>query len=132
MTRSYICRRLTTYTEQQLQLFKESLEGNLKNHVADTNRLRVNIQGVEGQCLSTSEVLENLKQDHKAKKSQQVKKRKIDFSETSDETQQHSQKLRKDKDIKRCKKYRRFWEEAFSTQNNMCKQFEVYPKKANC
>ena len=99
----------------------------------DTQKLRVNIQRVESQCLSSSEVLENLKQvDDDAKKSKQLKNRKIDFSEASDETQQHSQKRRKDKDIKRCKKYRRIWKEALSTQNNMWQQFEVYSKNANC
>ena len=90
----------TTYTEQQLQLFKERLDGNLKifystTMLADTQKLRVNIQRVEGQCLSASEVLENLNQLDKVKKSKQLKKRKNNFSETSDETQQHSQKRRK-------------------------------------
>ena len=99
--------------------------------LAKTQKLRVNIQRVESQCLSSSEVLENLKQvDDDAKKSKQLKNRKIDFSEASDETQQHSQKRRKD--IKRCKKYRRIWKEALSTQNNMWQQFEVYSKNANC
>ena len=60
--------------------------------LVDTQKLRVNIQRVESQCLSSSEVLENLKQvDDDAKKSKQLKNRKIDFSEASDETQQHSQ-----------------------------------------
>ena len=101
--------------------------------LADTQKLRVNIQRVESQCLSSSEVLENLKQDDDdAKKSKQLKNRNIDVSEASDETQQHSQKRRKDKDIKRCKKYRRIWKEALLTQNNMWQQFEVYSKNANC
>ena len=81
--------------------------------LADTQKLRVNIQRVESQCLSSSEVLENLKQDDDdAKKSKQLKNRKIDFREASFK---HSQKRRKDKDIKRCKKYRRIWKEALST-----------------
>ena len=47
----------------------------------------VNIPRVEGQGLSKSEVLEKLNQDDEDKKSKQLKKCKIDFSEASDETQ---------------------------------------------
>ena len=87
-------------TYKMLQHFTEKLEGNLKNVLQDYHddkkKTRVNIPRVEGQCLSTCEMLEKLKQDDEVKKSKQLKKRKIDFSEVSHETQQvqHSNERR--------------------------------------
>ena len=82
--------------------FKIFYSATTLTHIKKLNR--VNIQRVEAQFLSTSEVLEKIKLDDKVKKSKQLKKSNID-SEASDEVQQvqHSKKRRQDKDIKRCK-----------------------------
>ena len=111
---TYICKTQTTYTEKQhfTEKLEDNLENDLQRHHVDTQKKKhqkSQHSTVEGHCLSTSEVLKKLKQDGEAKKSKQLKKRKIGFTEASDETQQvqHSKKLRQNKDIKLCKKCRK-------------------------